>query len=835
MALPLFQSFDQGTSGVTLTTANTGGTGINAFDAVSVGTGSTGAFSNAHAAHGTQSAVFATGVAGNPSTASWTTSIGTVPVLYGRAYLYLTANPAVDDNIVRFKGSGVFGGGLMIGSSGQLRTQNTTFGEIGGVTLPIGAWFRLEWQVVAGSAGAGSLTVYYYASPDSAVVAGTIADIYGAYGSGGVLTETDFGWTSTHPSQPSLYFDSLALSGTGYLGPDVVATPAAGMAQAAGAVETLSIAVTLSMADTAAGGDSSSAGPPPVPIAAPDQAGATEALTVTQGPYVPVPVTFPLAPASPAFIRSQMPRMHVQNILTGQWLHRDVQGITSPSVTWSLNQPDTFTCTLAPPRPDMLDATGNPLFQAWRDAVYLEENDDIKYGGLITGGTQTGQQWQLACTGFGGYANGIPYDGPTFTEYNIDAGDVVRYIWAYVQSGANANIGLQVDSAKVGTLLGATVSNQASARLARPVVPADHTGAGPGSTRLHLTGNAQGFSVGMDVSINGVEDARVTTVISNAQNVQTGEIHVAGRLSYPHAAGEQVLQATANCLLSKSSPSGTAAIFLGNPLVFSAGTVIILKGNKPYTIAAVITNTNGIPTGQVNLMSNLTERHEAGELVLQAPVPFQLLWWNTPDCGQEIASIQAEAIFDWREKHTWTSPAKEGVRHQYLFAAPRIGGRRSDLRFAEGENVIQPVQVAQGGTGYADSVILLGSGSGSSQIRTAASQPAGHLRRVSVYQNQTMTTVARAASVGKRVLAAAEAAIDGPTQLVIMNHPNAPFGHFAPGDDIPVQLATGWRNTVFWVRITSIQQDPTTNIMTLTVARSDSFTYTAQSGIAGTI
>jgi hypothetical protein len=33
----------------------------------------------------------------------------------------------------------------------------------------------------------------------------------------------------------------------------------------------------------------------------------------------------------------------------------------------------------------------------------------------------------------------------------------------------------------------------------------------------------------------------------------------------------------------------------------------------------------------------------------------------------------------------------------------------------------------------------------------------------------------------------------------------------------------------------SIKQDPTTSIMTLTTARSDSFTYMAQSGQAGTL
>jgi hypothetical protein len=832
VALPLFQDFNSGTSGTTLTPANTAGVGENAFNAVSVGAGSTGAFSNAHAVHSGLSAVFTTGTAGNPSYASWTTSIGSPGTLYGRAYLYLSASPRSDDTVIRFMDAGVYGGGILIGSNGQLRCANTTW-QLYGPTLPAAAWFRLEWKVVAGAAGAGSLTVFYYAAPDTTTVTSTVADIYGAYCPGGAITEVDFGWPDANPSQPAIYFDDLALSGTGYLGPDITATPTAPMADAGGAVDQITVSTTLiAMADAGAAADSAGGALISNAAAMADHAGATDTLTVTQGPYVYTPAATPLLPASPAFIRSQMPRVHAQNLLTGQWLHRDVQGITQPLVTWNLNQPDTFTCTLSPPRPDMLDATGNPLFQAWRDAVYLEENDVIRFGGLITSGTQSGQQWGLGVTGFAGYPNGMPYDGPALTEYNIDAGDVIRYIWAYLQGQPGGNLGLQVSPAKIGTLLGSTVTSMASANLTRVPVAADWTGT---YQRIFLSARAQGFSAGMDVSVGGTEFTHVIAVIADAQKNQTGEVHVNGPFTRHHAVGEQVLQIPTNCVLSRFAGAGQNVLWLGNAMGFSGGTVILLQGGKPYTIATIVQDANGVATGQVTLTANLAEGHIAGERVIQAPTPFQMLWWNTPDCGQEIASIQAEAIFDWHEQHTWTSAAKGDVLHQLQFGVPRVGARRADLRFAEGENIIQPVQVTQGGTGFADGVILLGSGSGGAQVRTEISQPSGRIRRVAVYQNQTMTTVARAASIGQKVMAAAEAAIDGPAQIVIANHPNAPFGSFGVGDDIPVQLATGWRSTLFWVRITSIQQDPTTNVMTLTVARSDSFSYMDQSGIAGTV
>ena len=78
-------------------------------------------------------------------------------------------------------------------------------------------------------------------------------------------------------------------------------------------------------------------------------------------------------------------------------------------------------------------------------------------------------------------------------------------------------------------------------------------------------------------------------------------------------------------------------------------------------------------------------------------------------------------------------------------------------------------------------------------------------------------------------------AIDMPQQVTVINHPNAPFGSFVPGDDIYIQWVTGWRNTGIWCRITQMTQDPTTSLMALTLARSDSFTYMAQSGQAGSL
>jgi hypothetical protein len=481
-----------------------------------------------------------------------------------------------------------------------------------------------------------------------------------------------------------------------------------------------------------------------------DVAGAVDSIQITKSGFTPpVPATKYYPPANPAFIKSVMPRMHCQNLVTGQWLHRDVQGTSQPSVTWAFNSPDSFTVTLSPPRKDMMTAAGEPLLQEWRDAVYLEENDQIKWGGILTSSTFNGPAWALTCTGFAGYASGAPYEGASWTQTNIDALDVVRYLWSWLQSQSGANIGLALDNTKAGGLLGAQVPPGVHDTLARK------------------------------------------------------------------AAGHQ--------------PN----IWVFSATLWQKGMYLKIGNSDTHFYQIKTVNNDGMLT----LTQNLIKAEYAEKLpIVQIvpPVPFNLAWWNSTDIAQEITSIQQEVPFDWREVHTWHDSTKQAVNHRLAFGAPRIGMRRTELRFCEGENIMQAGVVTRDGNNLATTVLGLGAGQGSAQVRATAGNLAGQLRRVTVYTDQTVKTVARMAAKATKVHAAMQN-IDTVTSIVIKNHPNAAFGSFAPGDDIPVQLRSGWRNTLIWSRVMSMTQDPTTNLMTVNLARSDSFDLLSETGQAGTL
>lgn len=484
-------------------------------------------------------------------------------------------------------------------------------------------------------------------------------------------------------------------------------------------------------------------------VAQADAGAAVDVLTVARtAPPLPTPALATLAAAPQVFIRSQIPRMYVQNLITGEWLHRDVQGITQPSVTWTLNAADSFSCVLSPPRPDMMSG-GEPLLTEWRDAIYLEEDNEIKWGGILTSSTFQGPSWTLGATGFSGFASGMVYEGATYTATRVEAMDVVRKLWDWLQSQGGTNIGLNIPSFDSGYLLG----NQL------PSLP-----------------------------VSG-------SLVANA-----------GR--------------------------GQRIIFVSDGSVWSAGMVLQMRGDGgTYTVKS----RSG---GKLTLTTTLKGRdilYTRGNTVTQIvqPTPYQLAWWNSTDIGQEIEAIRQEAVFDWREQHAWSGSSKSAVRHTWVAAHPRIGARRSELRFCEGENIIAPGTVTRDGSQYAQRVIGTGYGQGSSTVRSTVTGPGGRLNRSYVYTDQTVTNRARMTVLARKVQASMNN-IDAITSIVVKNHRNAPFGSFLVGDDIPVRLCTGWRNNLIWSRITSMTQDPGTDLMTLTLARSDSFNYIAESGQDGT-
>ncbi|WP_394620956.1 hypothetical protein JNUCC0626_18235 [Lentzea sp. JNUCC 0626] len=218
-----------------------------------------------------------------------------------------------------------------------------------------------------------------------------------------------------------------------------------------------------------------------------------------------------------------------------------------------------------------------------------------------------------------------------------------------------------------------------------------------------------------------------------------------------------------------------------------------------------------------------TETREDGSTEQHDAEPYELLWWEHPNCGEELDALAKATPFDYVEKHYW-APDKETVVHEIELGYPRVGRRRDDLAFTQGDNVANVVTIESNGDDFANTVVGLGAGEGRAMLRRETAVRDGRLRRVAVYSDKAVTDSSRMDALIADELAHREAALRI-TQLDVIDHANAPLGSWQVGDDVLVRAELPWLGEIeMWVRITawSLTSETTAS---LSVTRSDHFRY----------
>ncbi|NHI16872.1 hypothetical protein [Microbacterium excoecariae] len=201
--------------------------------------------------------------------------------------------------------------------------------------------------------------------------------------------------------------------------------------------------------------------------------------------------------------------------------------------------------------------------------------------------------------------------------------------------------------------------------------------------------------------------------------------------------------------------------------------------------------------------------------------PYALAWWEAPDIGQEIDALAAEAPFDWVEEHTWGG---DDVAHTIRIGYPRLGRRRADLTFTDDANIIAVGDAERSGDDYANEILVIGAGEGEGSARASKAVRDGRLRRAQVVTAKDTASAARLRAIARDELTARQGLLTVP-QITVREHPNAPIGSWALGDDIRVQVTLPhlgdidlWHRVVAWELVTD-----TTALLSL--ERSDAYIY----------
>lgn len=200
--------------------------------------------------------------------------------------------------------------------------------------------------------------------------------------------------------------------------------------------------------------------------------------------------------------------------------------------------------------------------------------------------------------------------------------------------------------------------------------------------------------------------------------------------------------------------------------------------------------------------------------------PWELLWWESPDCGQTITSVMNLAKADFLERHYWDADRKT-IRHHIDLGTRRLGRARTDLRFAQGENIIEMATPSYQGDFYANEVYVLGKGSGQKTPRVRVVSKDRRLRRARVIAHKSVSNVKTLTEYGNRERARHSEQLTIPS-VALRHHPNAPLGSWSLGDRILLQVEVPWVGELaIWHRVVSEEIDPAAGTAVLRLTRSD--------------
>ncbi|MFD3815103.1 hypothetical protein ACFWRZ_08555 [Streptomyces rubiginosohelvolus] len=216
------------------------------------------------------------------------------------------------------------------------------------------------------------------------------------------------------------------------------------------------------------------------------------------------------------------------------------------------------------------------------------------------------------------------------------------------------------------------------------------------------------------------------------------------------------------------------------------------------------------------------DKHDSGYLLgaSDGDDPWNLLWWEIPDCGSTIDDVMRLAKADYVERHAWDG-TKEKMLHHIDLGTRRLGRTRSDLRFAQGENIVESATPQGQGDYYANNVYVLGKGSGKKTAHVRVVVDDKRLRRARVISRKSTANLKTLNAYGQSERARHSDMLTVPS-IAVRQHPNAPLGSWALGDRILVQIEVPWIGELaLWHRVVAEEIDPAAGVAVLSLTRAD--------------
>lgn len=187
--------------------------------------------------------------------------------------------------------------------------------------------------------------------------------------------------------------------------------------------------------------------------------------------------------------------------------------------------------------------------------------------------------------------------------------------------------------------------------------------------------------------------------------------------------------------------------------------------------------------------------------------PYKLNQWETDDLGGKFDGLAKDYGFDYMETHRWNA-ANTGFTHSLDFGVPRIGTRKSNLRFVVGDNVLVQPSLEMGDDDYYSAVLVRGAGEGATMKKSLVLRPGEtRLRRTYVHEDKQLKSDTACGAKAREILGYLNGFV-GVTSLTVRPSDWAPIGSWVEGDEVELFTDTDWNDESIFVRILSTTFNP---------------------------
>lgn len=483
-------------------------------------------------------------------------------------------------------------------------------------------------------------------------------------------------------------------------------------------------------------------------------------------------------------------RYIAEDILTGT-----IYGVEIPLETEGpsmvLNGPGALRGTIIGSVENLRDESGELILREWGTFLHLEQDGVIRWTGILI--LSKGNKIEAA--GFSVYATDQPYDAEHY-GINEDPVALIRRVWDYLQAQPQGNIGVKV----------------------------------VGSTPVRL-GTDSDVKVG---TAQGAADAARAAVDSARKQKRDSASNLAAQVKATTASitamTKQLTTAKANLTTYRRDYAPNA------PEIAQQVSLVAQLENDLKTLTNYKKSLQSSKKTSTAQWDAFVKAREAEDKAAQAALKkaqdkarddggaFKMLWWDGAECNRLIDEICAAAGLDFVEWSGWNADRTK-ILKEIRVGWPRVGRRRSDIRFEQGVNVAVEFEPVLDGDLYANSVVGLGAGEGRKALRRQVSytEP-GRVRRArfvdrkGVKRADVMLAELQSEIVTSRMLPEVE-------DITVVGSALAPYRSWTLGDDVLLTWTTERSGTQrVWHRIIEIQgngegQDE------LRLQRSDRFVY----------